>query len=291
MHAAMSLSDSDGEGLADDGRVLRLDVEQVRDGKRAPFEDVVVVEQELPIVVNGRPLVRLQCLPGRESDLAVGFLVTAGVLDLRERLRVVEFAQADGRVLIQADLEPGALDAFETRIGLGSGCAGGLFAGDEPDALDCRRKFDMTFGMDAESILTLMREFRERSQLFAQTGGVHAAALVGEESLMDFAEDIGRHNAIDKVIGGAFRLRRRLVQTALLTSGRLSLEIVLKARRAGIPMVVSPSAPTAAAVEAAKRSHIGVVGFARGRRMNLYAAGWRVRTGPEGVQTVAGVDS
>jgi len=257
---------------------VRLPIEQVRDGRRTALEDLVVVEQTISIVINGRAPVRLQCLPGREVDLAVGFLVTEGLVSLPAQLRAADFDQAGPQAAVTADVADGVLDAFERGAGVGSGCGRGIFSSGEMDALECDRKLDMTFGMDATTVLDLMREFRDRSGLFEQTGGVHAAGLVWDGRIADFAEDIGRHNAVDKVVGAAFRVGRDLEHAALLVSGRLSLEMVLKAVRARIPIVISRSAPTAPAVELAQRFHVGLAGFARGGRINLYAAAWRIRT-------------
>ncbi len=271
---------SGSDASSDNATTTRLEIEQIRAGKRTALEDAVVVEETLSIVVNGRLLVRLQYLPGAEEDLAVGFLLTNGLIRTAEQLARVQFAADRRQVDIEARLEAGVMDAFETGASVGSGCGVGVFAPSQGDPLDCGRKFDMSFGVDATVIQNLMREFRDRSELFARTGGVHAAGLACGERLAAFAEDIGRHNAIDKVIGHAFRRGHELGHGVLLTSGRLSLEIVLKAVQSGIPLLVSRSAPTAQAVQVARRCHLGLVGFARGDRMNLYAAGWRVRTDP-----------
>jgi FdhD protein len=265
-------------GSDEDFPAMRMRIERIEGDARAERGDVVVVERALTILVNGSPLVRLQCLPGRETDLGVGFLVTEGLLDCAERLRCVRLEPADSRVLVDADIEPAAVDEFLAGASRGVGCGGGAFGASEPDAFDCRRKLDMSFGVDASTVLSLMREFRNGSRLFEQTGGVHAAALAAEGHLVDFAEDVGRHNAVDKVVGRAFREGWPLGRLTLLTSGRLSLEMALKAVRAGLPLVVSRSAPTAPAVEVARRFQLGLVGFARGNRMNVYSAGWRVRT-------------
>lgn len=278
----MASTPSGLDGSSDSAATTRLEIEQIRAGKRTAREDIVVAEETISIVVNGHRLVRLQYLPGAEEDLAVGFLLTSGLIRTAEGISSVRFAADRRQVDIEANLAADVLDAFEAGASIGSGCGPGLFAPSEKDPLDCGRKFDVSFGVGAAVIQKLMREFRDRSELFAQTGGVHAAGLGEGESLVAFAEDIGRHNAIDKVIGRALGQGHDLGHAVLLTSGRLSLEIVLKAARSGVPLVVSRSAPTAQAVQVARRCHLGLVGFARGDRMNVYATGWRVKTDSAG---------
>jgi len=124
-----------------------------------------------------------------------------------------------------------------------------------------------------------MGELQRASPLFSSTGGVHLAALSRGDGLLDVAEDIGRHNAVDKVIGKALRGAGQsadLPNLTLLTTGRLSSEIATKAVRVGLPVVISRSAPTSAAVELAREADLCLVGFARGRRLNVYSAPWRL---------------
>ena len=130
----------------------------------------------------------------------------------------------------------------------------------------------------AETLLAHISRFNKMSDLFQQTGGVHSGAICSRDAILLFHEDIGRHNAVDKLIGEALSRQISLADKILLTSGRLSSEILLKAARQSIPVIVSRSAPTALAVELAARVNITLIGFARGNRMNVYAGDARVET-------------
>jgi FdhD protein len=122
----------------------------------------------------------------------------------------------------------------------------------------------------------LQSEFQRKSVLFRETGGVHSAALANGEAIRIFMADIGRHNAIDKVIGKALLSGLNLADLVMLTSGRISSEIVLKVAHCGTPILVSRSAPTDRAVEMAKQVNLTVIGFARGSRMNIYSGEERI---------------
>ena len=125
-------------------------------------------------------------------------------------------------------------------------------------------------------VVNLMREFQRSSYLFKRTGGVHSAALCRREEIEIFAEDIGRHNAIDKVFGESLLKDIQTEDKVALTSGRISSEIVIKVLRRGVPILISLGAPTDLAVSLAEKMRITVIGFARGRRMNVYTHGFRI---------------
>lgn len=127
-----------------------------------------------------------------------------------------------------------------------------------------------------QEIAFLMKEFNNKSELFRETGGVHSCAICSRDEMIFFSEDIGRHNAIDKVIGKSIMSDRGFKDKILLTTGRISSEIILKTARSGIPIIVSHSAPTEFAVKIARELNITMIGFARGDRMNVYSGEGRV---------------
>jgi FdhD protein len=130
--------------------------------------------------------------------------------------------------------------------------------------------------ISASQIFSLMREFQHRSEVFKNTGGVHSAALSDGERLLIFAEDIGRHNAIDKIFGECLWENTPTEDRAIITSGRISSEILFKAVKRGVPIIISRSAPTDLAVRTAQDLGITLVGFVRARKMNIYANNWRI---------------
>jgi FdhD protein len=119
-------------------------------------------------------------------------------------------------------------------------------------------------------------ELQQKALLFKATGGVHSAALADNEMLLYFYEDIGRHNAVDKIIGECLLNGTATDDKALFTSGRISSEIMLKAAKLKIQLIVSRAAPTSLSVELAEALNITLVGFVRGRRMNIYSHPWRI---------------
>jgi len=232
--------------------------------------DTVIVERAVELVLNGRVLVRVQCLPHALKDLALGFLCTEGLIAGPEAITECNVAPDGGRVEIRADVDPDRLVLFRERVATSSGCGSGASAAVQaltPVASDAR--------FSPEDLLARMKDLLQASVLFRETGGVHAASLTDSQTLLVFAEDIGRHNAVDKAVGGALRQRADLGSVALLTTGRASSDIVAKAVRAGLPAVVSRGAVTSQAIELARSADAAVVGFARGRRLNVYTAAWR----------------
>lgn len=130
----------------------------------------------------------------------------------------------------------------------------------------------------AVSILNLSNKLNENSQLFKETGGVHSCALCSEEEIIMFHEDVGRHNALDKIVGEAFLKEIPFEDKILITSGRISSEMIIKTAKQRIPIIVSRSAPTELSVGIAKELGITLIGFARGRRMNIYQGEERIIT-------------
>jgi FdhD protein len=130
--------------------------------------------------------------------------------------------------------------------------------------------------VSSEEIQALLKKFRSISELFMQTGGVHSAALADQERIHLFAEDIGRHNAVDKIIGKAFLAGIPVADKILLSSGRISGEIMTKVIRNRIPIMISRTAPTCMSITYAEDHGITLIGFARGNRMNIYTHPQRV---------------
>ena len=242
----------------------------------------VVAEAVVGLMVNGRTLLRFSCLPDRLDDLAVGFLRSEGLIDRAAQVTSVSVGPDDVRVEAEVPFDR-FLRFFET-VALLSGCGrGGGTTADVPRVTSAAR-------FSPEACLAMMQHLQQASPLFDQTGGVHLAALaagrqladceVADCKVIDVAEDVGRHNAVDKVIGRRVRVAApaecSFADVMLLTTGRLSREIVSKACRVGLPVVVSRSAPTSVAVELARGADLTLVGFVRGRRLNVYAAPWRL---------------
>jgi FdhD protein len=263
--------------------VQEYPIRRVEAGRARTTPDRIVAEARIELdVADGQYRLAFLCLPRDLEALAVGFLLGEGALHRREDLEAVEAKPEDGRVLVRGHFDADALEALARRWTWGSGCGGGGTARD----LDTPAYAPVGAGpvVAAERLTELAREFQDRAELWRQTGGVHAAALASADGIILFAEDVGRHNAFDKIMGRALLDGIEVTEKLVLTTGRLSAEIVSKALACRVPMLVSRSAVTTLAVKLARRFGLTLVGFLRGRRMNVYTGGERIATADEATE-------
>jgi FdhD protein len=157
-----------------------------------------------------------------------------------------------------------------------SGCGKGILYHNPVDLIQ-KIKLPLNFTISPEKILALMKKFQKSSLEFKKTGGVHSAALCNEKEILIFKDDIGRHNAVDKVIGEGIISEIDFTDKIILTSGRISSEILLKTNRCKIQIVASFSAPTDQSVRIARELNITLAGFVRGNRMNIYSGEERIK--------------
>ncbi|HET6430088.1 MAG TPA: formate dehydrogenase accessory sulfurtransferase FdhD [Phycisphaerae bacterium] len=241
--------------------------------------DKVVAEARVELDVNdGQFRLAMLCLPRELDALAVGFLAGEGALRSRADLRGVEVDQAAGRIRVVGDLDADALEAVTRRWTWGTGCGGGG-TGRDMDA-PAYAAVGPGLAIGAGRLGELAAEFQGRAKLWAQTGGVHACALAWAEGIIFYAEDVGRHNAFDKVIGRALLDGVDVTDKLMLTTGRLSAEIVSKAVACRVPLLASRSAVTTLSASLARRFGVTLVGFLRGRRLNVYTGFERVLADP-----------
>ncbi len=275
-------------------RRVRLDVEAGTSVRRA---DVLATEEPLEVRVGGEAVVVTMRTPGDDVDLALGFLLTEGLLaSLADVERAVHCstpgpvgvastaavsAEAAGNVL-DVTLRPGvAPPDLEGRRTFGMTSACGVCGSASIDAVRHRSRFDVA-GDDvvvgAAALAAMPERLREAQRVFERTGGLHAAGLFAADgTLLVVAEDVGRHNAVDKVLGRAARdLGWPLRATVLQVSGRVSFELVQKAHAAGVPVLSAVSAPSSLAVSLAQEAGMTLAGFVRAPRVNLYAGEHRV---------------
>jgi FdhD protein len=271
------------------GRVTsRVRIVQVAGDGRNESVDTVVAEEPLEIRLGGEPLAVTMRTPGDDFDLVAGFLVSEGVVTDREQLHTIRYcagAAEDGQNtynVLDVTLAP---EVTVPRLGLRrsfattSSC--GLCGKASLDAVRTRTAFRPAGDPVAVSPATLAglpERLGAAQRVFQRTGGLHAAGLftpAGE--LLCVREDVGRHNAVDKVVGWALREGRLpLAGTVLLVSGRASFELAQKAVMAGIPVLAAVSAPSSLAVELAAEAGLTLVGFLRGHSMNVYAGAHRI---------------
>ncbi|MFC4000302.1 formate dehydrogenase accessory sulfurtransferase FdhD [Prauserella oleivorans] len=257
------------------------------EGKRRR-PDSLAAEEPLELRVSGKSLAVTMRTPGHDVELAHGFLLSEGVIGSREDIATARYCDSvddTGRNtynvldLALADGVPEPDTGVERNFYTTSSC--GVCGKAALDAVKLRTRYDPSgspFTVGTATLAGLPDTLRERQKVFAATGGLHAAALFTSDGrLLAVREDVGRHNAVDKVLGWAVLENRvPLLDYGLLVSGRASFELVQKAAMAGVPMLAAVSAPSSLAVELAEENGMTLVGFLRGQSMNLYTGDKRI---------------
>ncbi|MBA7478676.1 Sulfur carrier protein FdhD [subsurface metagenome] len=247
-----------------------------KEGKQ-DSEDVVTIELPLTIIVNNKELTTLLCSPTDLKYLAIGFLASEGLIKDKAEIKKIIVDDERGVVRLETTENKGfTQDTLFKRV-ITSGCGRGVSFHSAADVQEQSKVESQTTISNVE-VFTLVREFQHRSQVFKTTGGVHSAALCDTKNILVFNEDIGRHNAIDKIFGECMLTDIPTDDRIIITSGRVSSEILLKVAKRNIPILISKSAPTNLGVRLAHDLGVTLIGFVRGERMNVYASGWRVTT-------------
>jgi FdhD protein len=282
-----------GRGVAE-RRVLKVGV----GGEARRARDRLAVEEPLELRVAGRPVGVTMRTPGNDFELAIGYCISERLVASPEDVEAVRFCAPEGQAqeynVLTVDLRPGVPvpDPSLDRLAVTSSSCGVCGkASIEAVTVACRSLTGDGVAVPAEVLAAIPARVREAQRVFEQTGGLHAAAVCDARGTVHCVrEDVGRHNAVDKVIGWAATERRLpLTGMVLFVSGRSSFEVVQKAAVAGVPVVAAVSAPSSLAVELADQVGMTLVGFLRGDTMNLYTHPHRVpHGGPAGVGAAHG---
>ncbi|MFO7741291.1 MAG: formate dehydrogenase accessory sulfurtransferase FdhD [Anaerolineae bacterium] len=249
------------------------------DADSRPVRGAVPAEAAVTLHVNGEVLVRLMCTPTRLKDLALGFLLNEGLIQGLEDVAVVELC-SDGQGIdawLRHDIEMPEVRAIT------SGCSGGTTFTDVGGPY---QRLESNLVIAPERVTALMERLSNAASLYRRAGGVHVAALAaadGDDALLCVVEDVGRHNTLDKIAGVCLREEMSTRDGVLLTSGRVSSEMVSKAARMAAPVVVSRTSPTSLSIDLAEAWGITLIGYTRRRSFRVYAGDERVVTeGDEG---------
>jgi len=239
------------------------------------MEDVVARESPLTIIFNNQELVTLLCSPTNVRYLAVGFLLSEGLLKSKDEIKRITVDDRRGVIRLETEgveeLDSAAL--FKRFITSGCGRGASFYSAADVQG---QVKVDSLIEISTLEVLALVNEFQHRSLIYRATGGVHSAALCDTRNIILFSEDIGRHNAIDKIFGQCILDDIATDDHVIITSGRISSEILLKVAKRNIPLIVSKSAPTNLGVRLADDLGVTLVGYVRGKRMNVYTHDWRI---------------
>ncbi|WP_026120432.1 formate dehydrogenase accessory sulfurtransferase FdhD [Nocardiopsis potens] len=271
------------------GRVTtREKVLRIRDGSAGDRADTLVVEEPMEIRFGGTPLTVTMRTPGHDFDLAAGFLAGEGAVAAARDITAIRYclgtAEDGSNTYNVVDVAaaphvPPPAASLERNFYTTSSC--GLCGKSSIDAVHTAIRWEVAddpLRLTPEELSALPDRLRAAQRVFDRTGGLHAAGLfdAGGE-LLCLREDVGRHNAVDKLVGWALREDRLpLRRTVLMVSGRASFELVQKALMAGIPALAAVSAPSSLAVELARAHGLTLVGFLRGTSMNVYAGRHRI---------------
>ena len=250
------------------------------------MQDVVLIESPIEIIVNSKPLVNIICLPNDLKELAIGFLFSIGIINTIRDIKEIKIDDLDNIVKVKLkenmSFNPSELNinpisrVVETICGISSPWRDII----KKTLYNAKEEIQVkkNIKLNSELIFTAIKEMQQKTSLFRETGGCHGAAIFDlKGKLLTIKEDIGRHNAIDKVIGD-FIIKERSFDDIFLTStGRLTGDSVLKAIRARIPILASLSAAIESGIRLAFAYEITLIGFVRGSRMNIYTHPQRIR--------------
>lgn len=226
-------------------------------------EDVLAVEKKIKIYVNDEEIVSLSASPFQIKELLVGFLMTEDILKGDWCPEKIFLENNEKEINAKVILE--GFVSLEGKT-ITSGCMASVSF-----IKDLKTKLNDDISVDTKTLFNLFKEFQLNSTLYRTTGCIHAAALADEKEILFIAEDVGRHNAVDKVIGWALLNRVPFQGKIMLVSGRISSEMALKTAKWKIPIIVSRTAPTSLAVEIAENVGLTIIGFLRGQRFNIYS--------------------
>lgn len=265
----------------------RFELVRYESGEIQNRPDDVAVEEPLEIRVEGQSLAVVMRTPGHDRELAAGFVLSEGIIKSAKELFdittcVVPGTAGKGNAVDVGLTHPGSFDPSKLTRHVFTSASCGICSKTTIDAVLRRRKpLSDSIRIRPEVVLSLPRKLSRRQETFRRTGGLHACALFDlEGTLVEVREDVGRHNALDKLIGWALLEKRLpLNEYLVLLSGRASFEMMQKAYSAGLPVVVAISAPSSLAVEFARESGQTLAGFLRGQAMNVYAGPERVVAG------------
>jgi FdhD protein len=252
----------------------RLRLQEFRDGAPSPLETDVIAETAVSLNVNGLPWFAFLCSPLDLESLAVGFLFNEGVVSAPGEVVSVSVCARKENVDVCLDRAVPPPSSWQRTSGCGGGVTTTGTAGEEGPGPAHPSGSSGPF--TPTEIGALAEELLARQELYGASGGVHMSALSDGERFVAAAEDIGRHNTLDKVAGRCLLDRVTGPRRAIVTTGRVSSEMIQKARRIGVPLVVSRTSPTARSVDLAERWGMTLVGYARKDRFVAYAHAERI---------------
>jgi len=255
--------------------ISKLDIVRYSGREKSNESTYMPVEALFTLYLNDTEILTFMASPEKLQELAVGFLRSAGVVKRKEEIKKLLVNERDGLIWIEISDSIEIIKKLLNRRFLTSGCGGGSMLEDPLGALSLAPMTSgptITPGEAGKIVKGLLSE----AKLYGQSGGLHAAALSSPSKIFFLAEDIGRHNAVDKVLGAALLSKTATADKILAITGRVSSEMLVKAARSQVAIVLSRTSPTDLAVKLAKKLNITVAGYARGEAINIYSHNYRI---------------
>lgn len=244
--------------------------------KVSMVEEPVARELPVTIILNNQELVTLLCSPNDLKYLAAGFLFSERLLKSKDEIKKILADDKRGVIRVDTVEDKEMTKGVLFKRLITSGCGSGITFYRAADITDV--KLESQRKVSTDEILSIVNKFQHSSGIYSKTHGVHSAAISDGESILAFSEDVGRHNAIDKVIGKCFLKDISTTDRIVITSGRVSSEILYKIAKAGIPIIISISVPTNLGIRIADALGITLLGSVKAKRFKVYANHWRVIT-------------
>lgn len=258
-------------------KLLECKAVRIENGESSCINELIVCEYPLTICFNGKKIATLLCSPEKLKELALGFLRTEGIIESLEDIKSFKLDDVKALVEVETFNKNGFRKSFYSKkVELDNLKDNNLK--DFQNFLQC---VDCTpvvskITLKANKVFEFMKKNLDFSEAFKKTGGLHCVSLCDTEDMIIISEDVARHNALDKVVGEGLLKKIFFKNKILILSGRVSLEMLLKAAKLEIPVIISKSAPTSLSVALAKKLNITLVGFVRGNKMNIYAGEERI---------------
>ncbi|AMX84554.1 sufurtransferase FdhD [Geobacillus subterraneus] len=253
-------------------------IAKYRNGQLAEEEDEIALEFPLTVVVNGEEFATIVCTPEHMDELVTGFLASEGVIRVKDDIQAMAIDEKRGFAYVELTASKLPSMEFYAKRFIGSCCGKSRQFYFYNDMKTAKTIVD-GISAQADDCLRLMEALHEQSTDFAATGGLHNAALATPDGIVVIRSDIGRHNALDKLYGYCLRHQVAMKDKLIVFSGRVSSEVLLKAAKMGVSILLSKSAPTTLALDLAEELGITVVGFLRGQAFNVYTYESRIIIG------------
>ncbi len=249
-----------------------------RDGFRSDETQWVIREKPVTLYFNGREVVTLLCAGHHLGELAAGFFYSEGFIAAPDEIQKMHIDEAAGRVELTAEGKSGLTERLWQKRTISSGCGKGSLFYYSLDAL-LSRPVKSNLRVSPRYVLDRVEDLNRLSETYRRTHGVHNTALASVEQILLFRDDIGRHNAVDMIVGHVFLKGISLDDKMLITTGRLTSEMLIKAAKVNIPILISRNTATSLAVELAASLGVTMIGYARAGKFTVYSGSERIDAG------------